>query len=242
MDWGGGSRWRKAWIISFILHSFVLTSAGWMAGKALLPAELTETLIELELSDEPDSQQIAGLPEQSPASAELVRTLPQSTFQPETVAEPMVAEPVVAVSAMAVESVDTSAIVPTSAAVAGSGGGTAAGASGNGQSAGDGQGSGGGSGKSREIIHPGILSRREPAYPEQARRAGIEGTVVLRIEILENGRAGEVSVSRSSGSELLDDAAVTAVRRWRFVPAKVRGTGQSIACQTTMPVVFRLRV
>lgn len=32
-----------------------------------------------------------------------------------------------------------------------------------------------------------------------------------------------------------------AVQRWRFVPAKVRETGQSIACQTTMPVVFRLR-
>lgn len=241
MNWGGGSRWRKAWIISFILHCFVLISVGWMAGKELLPVEPPETLIELELTNDPEGLQSAGLPEQSPASAQSVRNLPQQT----AVNEPSAVEPVVAVSSMSVESIDTSDLVPVSAAVAGgdSGGGATTGGSGSGQSsgAGSGEGSGRGSGKSREIIPPGILSRREPAYPEQARRAGVEGTVVLRIEILENGRAGVVSVSQSSGSELLDDAAVAAVQRWRFVPAKVRGTGQSISCQTTMPVMFKLR-
>lgn len=50
-----------------------------------------------------------------------------------------------------------------------------------------------------------------------------------------------MSIAESSGSDLLDDAAVAAVQRWRFVPAKVRGTGQRIACQTTMPVVLKLR-
>lgn len=246
MDWAASSRWRKALVISFLFHSLVLTSVGWMAGKALLPEKLPETLIELELTNEPDSPQVAtAIPEQRPASAEPVRNLPQPpVHQPaavaESVAEPVIAEPVVAVSSMAVESVDTSAIAPVSAGAA-SGGGESAAAVGPGEGQSAGGNSGGSAGNSREVTPPGILSRREPAYPEQARQGGVEGTVVLRIEILENGHAGEVSIAESSGSELLDAAAVDAVQRWRFVPAKVRGTGQRIACQTTMPVVFKLR-
>lgn len=238
MDWGGGSRWRKAWIISFVLHSIVLISAGWMVGKALLPTELPEALLELELTNEPASPPGAGaaLPEQRPANnAAPEQPVQQQVRQTTTAVE----EAVVAVSSMAVESIDTSAIVAASAAA--SGGGAATGGSGAGEGSGAGSGSGGGYGAGRDIIPPGILSRREPAYPEQARRNGVEGTVVLRIEILENGHAGNISVYRSSGSEQLDEAAVDAVQRWRFVPAKVRRTGQSIACQTTMPVVFRLR-
>ena len=241
-----GLRWRKALAVSMVLHCVVLLGLGWLAGKALLPVELPETLIEVELASGPDGGQpapaaAASAPQPSPASA--VPTLPQSVAQT-PVAEPVmpaaVQEAVVAVSAMTVTSVESSATL-----IGGGDGGTDSGGGGDGGSGGTagGQGSGsggGGNGQARDIIPPAILSRREPVYPEQARQRGTEGTVVLRIEILTNGQAGQVSVHRSSGSDLLDEAAATAARRWRFVPARVRGTGQSIAVYTTTPVIFKL--
>ncbi|WP_094605885.1 hypothetical protein SPSIL_008260 [Sporomusa silvacetica DSM 10669] len=236
MDWAAGSRWRKAMVISALLHSIVLSGVGYFAGKAVLPAPMPETLIELELA----SDEQAGLAAASsvvPASQEIVPQLPQTT----PVAEPVAQEAVVAVSALAVVAVDSGAIALTGTPT----GATATGAIGAGEPgagvAGGNLGSGENMSTAREVIPPGILSRREPNYPEKARQAGVEGTVVLNIEILENGQAGQVSIYQSSGSELLDDAAAAAVQRWRFVPAKVRGTNQSIACQTTLPVVFRLK-
>lgn len=240
MDGAVSSRWRRALVISIVMHSLVLTSVGWMAGRVFLPVELQETLIEVDLSSEANNEQeTAGFEEHMASSPETVSNLPQLAPRSVLTNETVAAEPIVAVSAMAVESFDNSADV------AGSTGGNVGSvptAGGSDTVGGTGSVSGLGSEKTGGIISPGILSRYEPSYPEQARKAGIEGMVVLRIEILENGRAGDVSVSHSSGSELLDDAAVEAVQRWRFVPAKVKGTGKSIACQTTMPVVFKLRV
>ncbi len=239
MDWAAGVRWRKAMLISFLLHSLVLTGVGWLAGKVLLPVEAPETLIELELASEPEGPPLAAASEATPVNPSPVPNLPQPTsVQQVPVAEPGVEVPVVAVSAMAIVAVDSGAIASAGEPA---GGGHGTGTSAGGDASQGGQGSGGGTGKSREVIPPGILSRREPNYPEEARQAGIEGTVVLKIEILENGNAGQVNIFKSSGSELLDDAAAAAVQRWRFIPAKVRETGRSIVCQTTMPVVFKLR-
>ena len=64
---------------------------------------------------------------------------------------------------------------------------------------------------------------------------------MLKIQILENGRSGYINVYRSSGSDLLDDAAAAAVRQWRFTPAKDRDSGQAVVCDTTIPVVFCLK-
>jgi TonB family protein len=58
-----------------------------------------------------------------------------------------------------------------------------------------------------------------PDYPRTAQEAGWEGTVMLRVEVLPDGNAGSVSVQRTSGHAILDDAALTAVQRWRFRPA-----------------------
>lgn len=121
---------------------------------------------------------------------------------------------------------------------AGTGSGTGTG-SGSGTSSGSGSDSGNGSG-SGAISRPGILAQVEPEYPERARRANVEGTVLLRVQILENGRAGDVAVAASSGSDVLDASALRAVRKWRFIPAK-NGNGVPIACYTQIPIVFRLR-
>jgi protein TonB len=80
-----------------------------------------------------------------------------------------------------------------------------------------------------------------PDYPEQARLAGVAGTVVLRTQVLTSGYPGEITVFRSSGDTRLDESALSAVRKWRFVPAKYATTGRPTNCYTKIPVVFRLR-
>ena len=64
------------------------------------------------------------------------------------------------------------------------------------------------------------LGNPPPEYPAIALRRNWEGSVGLRIKVLPNGRAGSVEVIKSSGKQALDDAAVAAVRNWKFVPAK----------------------
>jgi len=59
-----------------------------------------------------------------------------------------------------------------------------------------------------------------PRYPDAARRAGAEGTTVLKVRVLADGSVGEVIVERSAGHPDLDRAAVGAVKRWRFEPAR----------------------
>lgn len=67
-----------------------------------------------------------------------------------------------------------------------------------------------------EVNVPEPSDNPSPDYPEGARRRGIQGTVVVRIEVTADGLAGTCSVLSSSGNVQLDDAALRAARRWRF--------------------------
>jgi protein TonB len=51
----------------------------------------------------------------------------------------------------------------------------------------------------------------------------MQGVVVLRVMIATDGRAAQVVVARSSGSTRLDQAAIAAIRQWRFIPAQQGG-------------------
>jgi len=77
-----------------------------------------------------------------------------------------------------------------------------------------------------------------PVYPESARRAGIQGTTLLRIHIETDGRVSDVSVERSAGHQSLDQAAADAVRRWRFEPAL--SSAGPVAMSALVPVEFRI--
>lgn len=77
-----------------------------------------------------------------------------------------------------------------------------------------------------------------PRYPAAARRRGIEGEVLVRVAVGLDGRAERVEILHSSGSALLDKAAVEALERWRFEPA--RAAGQPVAATVEIPVTFRL--
>ncbi len=86
---------------------------------------------------------------------------------------------------------------------------------------------------------PTAHSNRPPAYPEMARRNGWQGLCMVRVAVDASGRAGAVSIARSSGYGILDQAALAAVRKWKFIPRMVRGL--AAASTVEVPVNFSLR-
>lgn len=84
----------------------------------------------------------------------------------------------------------------------------------------------------------GSASNPFPRYPPMARRNGIEGQVVLSVNVSQDGKPLSVDVASSSGSRLLDEAALEAVQRWRFVPA--RQFGLPIKAHVAVPIRFQL--
>lgn len=67
-----------------------------------------------------------------------------------------------------------------------------------------------------EVLVPMPGENPSPDYPDGARRRGIEGLVLVRIDVDVTGTAVACTVLTSSGNVLLDDAALRAARRWRF--------------------------
>lgn len=83
------------------------------------------------------------------------------------------------------------------------------------------------------------LNNPPPTYPLLARRNGLQGRVVLNVEVLANGSSGKVTVQSSSGYAMLDNAAIQTVMHWRFVAA--RRAGQVIDKWFMIPIQFSLK-
>lgn len=111
-------------------------------------------------------------------------------------------------------------------------------ATGSNQAKGNPQGSRGGESVTPAVSGMQSLGNPAPDYPTLALRRRQEGSVTLRILVLENGKAGEVQVTASSQSTLLDNAAVQTVQQWRFIPAK-RGN-VAIKGYAIQTITFRL--
>ena len=62
-----------------------------------------------------------------------------------------------------------------------------------------------------------------PVYPEIARNRGYEGVVLVAMEILPDGRVGNIKIKKSSGYAILDRSALEAVKPWKFEPARKQG-------------------
>jgi protein TonB len=86
-------------------------------------------------------------------------------------------------------------------------------------------------------IEPEVIRRIVPTYPDLARQAGIEGDVIVRVLIGKRGEVKAVEVERSS--DLFDEAAVEAVRRWTFRPAIA--SGNPVAVWIRIPIAFRMK-
>jgi protein TonB len=82
-------------------------------------------------------------------------------------------------------------------------------------------------------------SRTQVAYPREALRNRVQGTVMLRVLVGADGSVLGVEIEKSSGSSSLDRAAREAVARWRFHPATRNGVAHS--AWASVPVTFDLK-
>ncbi|MBX3727508.1 MAG: energy transducer TonB, partial [Xanthomonadales bacterium] len=82
-------------------------------------------------------------------------------------------------------------------------------------------------------------NRKGLRYPPQAMRRGEQGTVTLRIYVDAEGNPERVEMQRSSGSRLLDQEAMRAVRGWKFRPAMQ--SGRPAPGWVIVPIDFRLQ-
>jgi protein TonB len=89
-----------------------------------------------------------------------------------------------------------------------------------------------------DMVRPVLVSKIEPVYPNAARKARLPGRVVLEAVIGLDGSVESVSVI-SSSSSLFDEAAMAAVRRWKYTPARMNGG--PVRVYYTVQVSFVLR-
>jgi len=71
-----------------------------------------------------------------------------------------------------------------------------------------------------ECIPKSAEGNLKPEYPEIARKLGIEGKVLLSVDVDSSGRVKTIGVRESSGYLILDQAAISAVTKWRYIPVK----------------------
>jgi TonB family protein len=169
---------------------------------------------------------------------------PQLTIEPTLVAQPDAQLPAINLAQFGVP--DGTAGPPSQGPGAGGGFGNGAGG-GNGDGGGPGFGPGynggagaggdGGSGSSGSLTAPVLLRKTEPEYSDEARRARLQGMVVLWIEIDAHGQPRNIVVRQGLGMGL-DERAVETVRQWRFRPAA--RNGKPIAVRALVEVSFRL--
>ena len=86
---------------------------------------------------------------------------------------------------------------------------------------------------------PQPLSRIRPVYPEIAQEAGIEGTVVVQVFVDKKGRVKDTVILKGIPNTGLDEAAISAIRKTRFRPAKQRE--RPVGVWISIPVNFRLK-
>jgi len=86
---------------------------------------------------------------------------------------------------------------------------------------------------------PQPLSDIRPVYPEIAQEAGIEGTVVVQVFIDKKGRVQDTVILKGIPNTGLDEAAISAIRKTRFRPAKQRE--RPVGVWISIPVNFRLK-
>lgn len=88
------------------------------------------------------------------------------------------------------------------------------------------------------LFDAAYLNNPVPEYPAQAKRRGMEGSVMLGVVVRQDGTVKSVTVAESSGFAMLDASAQDAVSRWKFVPA--RKGNETVEARVMVPIDFRL--
>jgi TonB family protein len=86
---------------------------------------------------------------------------------------------------------------------------------------------------------PRAIEAAPPVYPEAEKAARHEGRVVVQILVLKDGSAGTVQLAQSSGYPALDQAALDAVKQWRFEPGRDE-SGAARDTEVKLAVSFKL--
>ena len=87
-------------------------------------------------------------------------------------------------------------------------------------------------------IHADYLQNPKPPYPPLSKRLGEQGRVLVRVLIGSDGNAQKAEIQLSSGFERLDQAALAAAMRWRYLPGRRGGTPETM--WFTAPITFAL--
>jgi periplasmic protein TonB len=89
-----------------------------------------------------------------------------------------------------------------------------------------------------EPLNANYLKNPPPVYPRAALRRQQQGTVLIEVRVSISGQPLAVAIDRSSGYGMLDAAALDAVRKWQFIPAR-RGS-EVVEASVVVPVEFRI--
>ena len=84
---------------------------------------------------------------------------------------------------------------------------------------------------------PKIIKKVSPVYPDEAKRQGISGTVVLEVIISEQGLASDIKAVK--GDKLLVPAAIDALKQWIWEPGTIRGKPYPFL--TTVSIRFNMK-
>ena len=89
------------------------------------------------------------------------------------------------------------------------------------------------------ILPPKVIYKSIPDYPAKAIEQGLQGTVMVEVYILKNGRVGEATIDQSSGYQVLDKSALAAISQWIFEPATY--AREVTQARFKVPVRFQLK-
>ena len=78
----------------------------------------------------------------------------------------------------------------------------------------------------------------KPSYPSSCKRQGHEGITVLKVTILSKGKCGSLEIIKSAGCESLDKAAIKALKKAKYIPAKRLG----VPFTTTKKIAFNFKL
>ena len=78
----------------------------------------------------------------------------------------------------------------------------------------------------------------KPSYPSSCKRLGHEGATVLKVTILSKGKCGSIEIIKSAGCESLDKAAIKALKKAKYIPAKRLG----VSFTTTKKLAFNFKL
>ena len=86
-----------------------------------------------------------------------------------------------------------------------------------------------------------IISAPPPEYPEKARNAKVNGSVILQLLVRKDGKIGRINVLKANPENMgFEVAAVASVQKWKFKPA-LDPNGNPVAVWVTQPLRFKLK-